>query len=172
MSSSKEGAEPFVMSHRVCFSKLHLFSLFFLKKKSRPRKLPPSTGSLATALRHRLACGTLNAARSDTRRLSKFTASNRLRRLTTTQTQIKNSAPRWNNMSSQIYEAGKGHESRPCRMEAAREAREQLYGGCKSSGKKNQKPKKNNKKKKNKNLWETGKSQNAGKSKLSTVLVS
>lgn len=31
-------------------------------------------------------------------------------------------------MSPQIYEAGKGHESRPCRMEAARE---RLYGGCK-----------------------------------------
>lgn len=34
-------------------------------------------------------------------------------------------------MSPQIYEAGKGHESRPCRMEAARGARERLYGGCK-----------------------------------------
>lgn len=47
--------------------------------------------------------------------------------------QHKNSAPRWNNVSPQIYEAGKGHESRPRRMEAAQEAREQLYGGCKNA---------------------------------------
>lgn len=54
--SPRGGAEPLVMSQRVGSSKLRLFM----------NKLPPWTGSSATASRRRFARGTLNAAHGDT----------------------------------------------------------------------------------------------------------